>query len=61
MEIDKIQPQMEMEKIETRLGVRLKPWVRPVVIVSQVQQSRAHVTQFTYGTDTGGAHSQYGS
>ena len=53
-------PEIEANMIEMPVG-ELKRWVTPVVIVSKVRQSQAHVTQFTDGTDTGGNHSQYGS
>ena len=42
-------------------GNARRPWTTPLVIVSDGRSTEAHVTRFTDGTDTGGAHSQYGS
>ncbi|MEI9992994.1 MAG: hypothetical protein WDM91_00255 [Rhizomicrobium sp.] len=53
-------PESKTDELETPAD-KLKRWITPVVIASQVRRSKAHVTQYTDGTDTGGNHSQYGS
>ncbi|MBO9499208.1 MAG: hypothetical protein J7483_07105 [Novosphingobium sp.] len=39
----------------------LKAWVTPAVIVSDVRDTEAHVTNFTDGISTGPLHISYGS
>lgn len=56
---DAIEPEVLMPSNDA--GNARRPWTTPLVIVSDGRSTEAHVTRFTDGTDTGGAHSQYGS